>query len=65
MELLRMDADLDELIARRATARELHHAAASRGFRPLADDGTRRVLEGSTSLEELSRVIDLTERLFP
>ncbi len=65
MELLRMDADLDELIARRATARELHHAAAARGFRPLADDGTRRVLEGSTSLEELSRVIDLTERLLP
>ncbi|HRH74620.1 MAG TPA: ATPase, T2SS/T4P/T4SS family [Zoogloea sp.] len=65
MELLRMDADLDELIARRATARELHHAAASRGFRPLADDGTRRVLEGSTSLEELSRVIDLTGRLLP
>jgi type II secretory ATPase GspE/PulE/Tfp pilus assembly ATPase PilB-like protein len=65
MELLRLDPDLDELIARRATARELHHAAASRGFTRLADDGTRRVLDGDTSLEELARVVDLTERLFP
>ncbi|WP_398307266.1 GspE/PulE family protein [Zoogloea sp.] len=65
MELLRLDPDLDELIARRATARELHHAAASRGFTRLADDGTRRVFDGDTSLEELARVVDLTERLFP
>ena len=65
MELLRLDPDLDELIARRATARELHHAAASRGFTRLADDGTRRVLDGDTSLEELARVVDLTERLVP
>ena len=65
MELLRLDPDLDELIARRATARELQHAAASRGFTRLADDGTRRVLDGDTSLEELARVVDLTERLVP
>ncbi len=65
MELLRMDPDLDDLIARRATAREFHRAAASRGFTRLADDGARRVLEGSTSLEELARVVDLTERLNP
>ncbi|MBL8451317.1 MAG: type II/IV secretion system protein [Zoogloea sp.] len=65
MELLRLDPDLDELIARRATARELQHAAAARGFTRLADDGTRRVIAGDTSLEELARVVDLTERLFP
>ena len=46
-------------------AREFHRAAASRGFTRLADDGARRVLEGSTSLEELARVVDLTERLNP
>ncbi|MCK6392582.1 GspE/PulE family protein [Zoogloea sp.] len=65
MELLRLDADLDELIARRATARELQQAAAARGFTRLADDGTRRVIAGDTSLEELARVVDLTDRLFP
>jgi type II secretory ATPase GspE/PulE/Tfp pilus assembly ATPase PilB-like protein len=63
VEILRMDGDLDELIARRATARDIRNAAISKGFRPLAEDGLRRVLDGSTSLEEVARVIDLTERM--
>ncbi|WP_306477017.1 GspE/PulE family protein [Methyloversatilis sp.] len=63
MELLRMDSDLDELVARRATARELRNAARAKGFRSLAEDGLRRVIDGSTSLDELARVVDLTERM--
>ena len=63
MELLRLDSDLDELIARRASARELRSAALEKGFRPLAEDGIRRVLEGKTSLAEVSRVVDMTGRL--
>ena len=63
MELLRMDADLDELVARRATNREIKQAALAKGFRTLAEDGLRRVREGSTSLEEVGRVVDLTERM--
>ncbi|HUW38339.1 MAG TPA: GspE/PulE family protein [Rhodocyclaceae bacterium] len=62
MELLRMDGDLDELVARHATRREIRNAALGKGFRPLADDGLRRVLDGSTSLAEVARVLDLTER---
>jgi general secretion pathway protein E/type IV pilus assembly protein PilB len=58
-----MNGDLDELVARRCTAREIRHAAAQIGFVPLADDGLRRVLDGSTSLEELARVVDLTDRM--
>jgi len=63
MELLKMDAELDELVAHRATGRELQKAAVAKGFRTLADDGVRRVLDGSTSLEELIRVVDLTDRM--
>jgi type II secretory ATPase GspE/PulE/Tfp pilus assembly ATPase PilB-like protein len=63
MELLFMDSDLDELVAQRATLRELRNAALEKGFHTLADDGIRRVLEGSTSLAEVSRVVDLTTRL--
>ncbi|MRR50507.1 MAG: type II/IV secretion system protein [Rhodocyclaceae bacterium] len=63
MELLRLDADLDELIVRRGTAREMRNMAISKGFRPLAEDGLRRVLDGSTSIEEVARVVDLTERM--
>lgn len=63
MELLRMDDDLDELVARRATRREIHNLAMAKGFKPLSEDGVRRVLEGVTTLDEISRVIDLTDRL--
>jgi general secretion pathway protein E/type IV pilus assembly protein PilB len=63
MEILRMNGDLDELVARRGTAREIRQEAARIGFIPLADDGLRRVLDGSTSLEELARVVDLTDRM--
>ena len=61
MELLRFDADVDELVARRATTREISKAASARGFRTLAEDAARRVIEGLTSLEEASRVVDLTD----
>jgi type II secretory ATPase GspE/PulE/Tfp pilus assembly ATPase PilB-like protein len=63
MELLIMDGDLDELVARGATARELRDSATSKGFQTLADAGVRRVLDGDTSLAEVSRVVDLTSRL--
>jgi general secretion pathway protein E/type IV pilus assembly protein PilB len=63
MEVLKVTADLDEAIARRASLRELRDAARSAGLRSLVDDGMRRVLEGTTSLEEVARVVDLTDRL--
>ncbi len=61
MELLRFDGELDEMVARRATAREVLKLARSKGYRTLADDGVRRVLEGITSMDEIGRVLDLTE----
>jgi type II secretory ATPase GspE/PulE/Tfp pilus assembly ATPase PilB-like protein len=63
IEILKMDEELDELIANRATARELFKKAIANGFRPMVDDGIRRVLDGETTIEELSRVVDLTSRL--
>ena len=63
LEILRFDAEMDELIARRATLREMELMAKRKGFQTLADDGVRRVWEGVTSLDEVSRVVDLTTRL--
>ncbi|MEF8834342.1 MAG: type II/IV secretion system protein, partial [Halofilum sp. (in: g-proteobacteria)] len=63
LEVLRMDADLDDLIARRSTLKELAGAAEEKGFQTLAADGARHVLEGTTSLEEIARVVDLTSRV--
>lgn len=63
IELLRIDSDMDALIARRAPLDELRKLALEKGFTTLADDGARRILEGYTSIEEVMRVIDLTSRL--
>jgi type II secretory ATPase GspE/PulE/Tfp pilus assembly ATPase PilB-like protein len=62
MELLKMDQDIDELIARRATGREIKTVALEKGFRPLMENAIQRVLDGVTSLSEVSRVVDLTQR---
>ena len=64
MELLRIDSDMDSLIARRAHFDELRQMALKKGFNTLADDGVRRILEGYTSIDEVMRVIDLTSRIF-
>ena len=63
LEILRMDAPIDELLARRASKHELEQHAKTHGFKTLADDGVRFILNGVTSLEEVSRVVDLTTRI--
>lgn len=63
MEILRINDDIDEIIARRGTAREIKAAAERQGFVALAETGLKRVIDGSTSLEELARIIDLTGRM--
>jgi len=63
MELLVMDGDIDELVARRATARELRAEAVSKGFCSLAEEGVTRALDGITSIAEVARTVDLTGRL--
>jgi len=63
IELLKLNQELDEMIARSATRSEMHEAAKQAGFRELAEDGIRHVLAGMTSLSEISRVVDLTARV--
>ena len=62
-EVLRFDPDIDEAVARQSTQQELLILAKSKGFKTLADVGIQHVLKGETSLEELSRVVDLTSHM--
>lgn len=59
MELVRIDPALDELIHEGASLGRVRAALRARGHVSLADDGIRRVLDGSTSIAELTRVVDL------
>src|SRR3954462_15525590 len=63
LEILKIDGGIDELIARRATAREILTAGLANGFKTLADDGVRLVRAGITGLDEVMRVVDLTDRM--
>ena len=63
IEALIIGDELDELIAKRETLGDLKDCAKKSGYKTLADDAIRVVLEGKTSLQEVSRVIDLTQRL--
>jgi general secretion pathway protein E len=63
LEVLRVDAELDEMIAENITLGKIKKHLKSHGFQTLADDAARRVIEGTTTLDEVSRVIDLTDRL--
>ena len=62
MEIFKIDSDIDDLISRRASMHELKRVALEKGFRPLAQDGIRRVMQGDTSIAEVARVVDLTDR---
>ena len=59
IEVLCMTPEINELIANKATQSELERVAYKQGFLTLAKDGIRLVNQGITSLEEVSRVIDM------
>ena len=61
VELLKFDADLDELVTQRASLKTMSAHLRERGFVSMAEDGMRRVRDGLTTVEEIGRVVDLTE----
>ena len=61
MELLKFDAELDDLVTRGASIKCMTELVHERGFVSLAADGMRRVRDGSTTVEEIARVVDLTQ----
>ncbi len=58
-EILTFDEDLDEIIANSGTKAELKRAAVEKGFKSIKYDGILKVLEGTTSLEALAKVVDI------
>jgi len=63
LEILKMNSELDDLLAGGCTTKEIREAAYGQGFFTLAEDGVRHILEGITSIDEVARVTDLTERM--
>ncbi len=62
-EVLLMNQELDELIINEASYAELMKVALKSGFIPMPDDGADKVLRGITTIDELVRTVDVTDRL--
>ncbi|MBF0195513.1 MAG: type II/IV secretion system protein [Magnetococcales bacterium] len=60
MEVLLVDEDFDELVFKGSSHTALKELAVSKGFHSMVDDGFARVLAGETTLEEVSRVLDIS-----
>jgi type II secretory ATPase GspE/PulE/Tfp pilus assembly ATPase PilB-like protein len=60
VELMRMDADLRDLVARSAPADVIREAALARGMQTLKESGLAKAKRGQTTVEEVLRVC-LTE----
>ena len=63
VEILRINDYMKKLISNKTSAHEILKAAVATGFKTLADDACRRVMEGSSSLDEITRKVDLTSRV--
>ncbi len=63
VEILTFDSDMDEVLARKGSQSELLRLALSKGFKRLIEVGSERVLDGTSSLEEITRIVDLSVRL--
>lgn len=63
MEVLTLNEELDELISTRATMQQFRKTAKEHHFKTMSEDGLRLVRQGRTTIEELSRVVDLTAGL--
>ncbi len=62
-EILSFDRELDDLVARSASRKEISAYALSHGFVSMVEDGLLKVSTGVIDLKELIRVVDMTDRM--
>jgi type II secretory ATPase GspE/PulE/Tfp pilus assembly ATPase PilB-like protein len=59
-EAIRMDESIENAIEMNPSERDIKKAAASQGFLTIEQDAVVKVLQGETTLEEITRVVDLS-----
>ncbi|WP_321326521.1 GspE/PulE family protein [Thiomicrorhabdus sp.] len=63
LETMRFTTEMDELLLEGASQHAILEKAIENGFSTMAQSGIRWVKQGETTLEEISRVVNLTELL--
>lgn len=61
VEVILMDHQIEDCVRHTSSERDIWKAAKHQNIRRMAQDGAVKVLQGVTSLEELARVVDLTD----
>jgi len=63
VEVILMDKEIEECVRHTSSERDIWHAAKHQNIRRMAQDGAVKVLQGVTSFDELSRVVDLNDEV--
>jgi type II secretory ATPase GspE/PulE/Tfp pilus assembly ATPase PilB-like protein len=63
VEVVLMDREIEACVRKTSSERDIWAAAKHQQIRRMAQDGAVKVLQGVTSLEELSRVVDLHDEV--
>ncbi len=63
VEVVLMDKEIEETVHRTSSEREIWLASRHQGIRRMAQDGAVKVLQGVTSYDELSRMVNLTDEV--
>lgn len=61
VEIIDVDKELDDMIVKKSTKKEMLNYLNQNNFKAMQIDGMKKVLDGAISLEELIRVVDMTE----
>ncbi len=64
LEAVLVDHSIEEVVRQNPTEADIWRAAAQQNIRRMAEDGICKILKGVTSLDELSRVVDLKDEMF-
>lgn len=63
VEAILMDQEIEECVRHSSSERDIWKAAKHQQIRRMAQDGAVKILQGVTSLDELSRVVDLHDEV--
>ena len=63
VEVILMDREIEECVRHTSSERDIWHAAKHQNIRRMAQDGAVKILQGVTSYDELSRVVDLNDEV--
>jgi len=64
MEILPFDKKIDELVLNKASRNEVENYAKKMGFMSMSDDGILKIAQGITTLEEISKAVDMTDYIY-